>query len=93
LIDNQEQYMTRGWRFHSITRALAGVLGVMLVAGAIVAVIAGFAAIEGQYWHTAAVSIVAIPALAVAQLFLIAAWTGDEPALVFDDSDSENLAR
>jgi hypothetical protein len=82
--------MTSSWRGHPMTRVIAGILGVSLIAGAIIALIAGVANVRARNWSAAAISIVAIPALVLARLFLIGAWTGEEPAVAFEPSDSDS---
>ena len=85
--------MTSSWRWHPITRVIAGILGVSLIAGAIIGLVAGVANVKVGNWSAAAISIVAIPAaLVLARLFLIGAWTGEEPAAAFEPNDSDSPA-
>ena len=84
--------MARNWRWHPITRVIAGIIGVSLIAGAIIALVAGVANARTRNWSAAAISIVAIPALVLARLFLIGAWTGEELAVALEPSDSDSAA-
>jgi len=80
----------RDWRWHPITRVVAGGLGVALITGVIIALIAGVASARAGSWSAAAISLVAIPGVVLARLFLIGAWTGEEPAFASEPSDSDN---
>jgi hypothetical protein len=84
--------MARNWRWHPINRVIAGILGVSLIACAVIALVAGVANVRARNWSGAAISIVAIPGLVLARLFLIGAWTGEEPAVAFEPSDSGSRA-
>ena len=82
--------MIRDWRWHPITRVVAGVLGMALIAGAVIALIAGVSSVRAGSWSAAAISLVSIPGLVLARLFLIGAWTGEEPAFASEPSDSDD---
>ena len=82
--------MIRDWRWHPTTRLVAGVLSVALIAGVIIALIVGVASVRVGSWSAAAISLIAIPSLVLARLFLIGAWTGEEPGFGFGPSDSDD---
>lgn len=77
--------MKPDWRWHPVTRTVAGVLGLALLTGAIAAVAMAVASLRANTWRTAAISVVAIPAFVLGRLFFAGAWTGEEPPIAMED--------
>jgi hypothetical protein len=65
--------MNIDWRWHPITRVVAGLLGLALFAVAGVCLVIAFAGLRAGAWSTAATAVVAVPSLVLGRLFLIGA--------------------
>ncbi len=77
------------WRWHPITRVIAGLLGVLLIAVSLACVIIAVTGLRLRDWPAAATVVVAIPGVVLAQLLLIGAWTGAEPAVRCYDEEED----
>jgi hypothetical protein len=79
--------MEPNWRWHPITRVVAAALGLAILASGGIAIVVAVEGAMAKRWRMMSMVVVVIPALALARLFLIGAWTGEEPAVLFDDDD------
>ena len=73
------------WRWHPITGVVAAALGLMFLASAGIAIVVAVEGVKARNWRMIATVVVVVPAVVLARLFLVGAWTGEEPAVRFDD--------
>jgi hypothetical protein len=66
---------------------VAAILALFLVCSSLIAIVVSTSALAAHMWKLAVMGIVAVPALAIARVFVVGAWSGEEPAFDFDETD------